>query len=130
MPARRPNPVDVTVGRNVRLHRLAAGLSQEALGDRIGVTFQQIQKYERGTNRIGASRLARIAEALDIPIAILFEGARSPTGGERTGKSLGELIAEPKAIRLARAFADIPDNDIRNCIVELLERIASSHHRA
>ena len=78
MPAKKPKPVDVVVGHNVRFQRLAAGLSQEALGAKIGVTFQQVQKYEKGTNRIGASRLTQIAEVLGISLgAVSLSLARS-----------------------------------------------------
>lgn len=125
MPARKPNPVDLTVGRNIRLHRIAAGMSQEALGNEIGVTFQQLQKYEKGANRVGASRLMQIANALGVQIAVLFEGVTATPEGARSDRSLGDLIAEPRAFRLAQAFAGISDAELRRRIVELIERIAA-----
>src|SRR5271156_3004013 len=124
MPAKKPKPVDVVVGHNVRFQRLAAGLSQEALGAKIGVTFQQVQKYEKGTNRIGASRLTQIAEVLGIPIPLLFEGASTGASDGHNHTSARELLAEPRAFRLARAFSHISDVQIQRCIVELVERIA------
>ncbi len=74
MPAKRPDLVDVIVGRNIRVHRLARRLSQNTLADRIGVSYQQVQKHERGVNHVGASRLARIADVLGVPVAVLFDG--------------------------------------------------------
>ena len=125
MPGKSPTAMDAVLGRNVRLQRMAAGLSQEKLGQEIGVTFQQIQKYEKGANRIGAVRLCRIAEILDIPIPALFEGVSAIPAGERADASLGEFVEEPRTLRLARAFAGISDDDLRLCIVELIERIAA-----
>jgi len=75
-----PNAIDVHVGARVRLRRMMLGLSQEKLGEHLGITFQQIQKYEKGTNRIGASRLQAIARVLSVPVAFFFEGA--PGGGD------------------------------------------------
>jgi transcriptional regulator with XRE-family HTH domain len=111
------------VGRNVRLYRMAAKLSQDELGRKIGVTFQQVQKYEKGTNRIGASRLNRISEALEVPIPALFEGVRSIPASRHT--SLSELLTQPRSFRLARAFSGIADDEIQRCLVELIERIAA-----
>lgn len=85
-----PHQNDVVVGRNIRIRRLAKNMSQTALAERIGITFQQIQKYEKGTNRVGASRLMQIAEALDVPIHSFFAGARSP--GRASAEKLLDLI--------------------------------------
>jgi transcriptional regulator with XRE-family HTH domain len=120
------NSVDKVVGRNVRLRRLAAKLTQAELGREIGVTFQQIQKYENGTNRIGASRLSRIAEVLEIPVPALFEGVGSIPGAGQS--SLGELLMEPRSRQLARAFSEISDDDIQRCLMALIEQIAARRH--
>lgn len=123
-----PNPVDVAVGRNIRMHRIAIKLSQEALGDRIGVTFQQVQKYEKGTNRVGASRLNMIATVLGIPVSRFFDDV-TPSG-RKNQPALTELLAEPRALRLARAFAEISDGDLRQTIVQLVERLATDRKSA
>ena len=117
--ARRPSPVDVAVGRNARIWRMAKGLSQAQLAHRLDVTFQQIQKYEVGANRIGTGRLVKLAAILGIPIAALFEGADAadPT------RSLHVLIADPRAFRLAHAFAAIEDTTLRLSLVKLVEKI-------
>src|SRR5690606_13936188 len=78
-----PNPIDIHVGSRVRLRRMMLGMSQEKLGEGLGITFQQIQKYEKGTNRIGASRLQHIARILSVPVSFFFEDA--PGGGDATG---------------------------------------------
>src|SRR5256885_4646469 len=89
----KPNPVDVHVGARVRLRRTLLGMSQEKLGDAIGLTFQQVQKYERGANRIGASRLYDLSRVLDVPVSYFFEefGETSPVSGtsEQSGESYG-----------------------------------------
>ena len=123
MARKEPNSVDKLVGRNVRLHRMAAKLSQQELGRKIGVTFQQVQKYEKGTNRIGASRLNRISEVLETPIPALFEGVRSVAGARQN--SVSELLAKPRSFRLAQAFSGIEDDELQRCLVELIERIAA-----
>jgi transcriptional regulator with XRE-family HTH domain len=124
MSPKKRSPVDAIVGRNVRVQRLAAGMSQQELARKIGVSFQQIQKYEKGTNRVGAGRLYRLAEIFGVPIAVLFEGVAAVPRDQRAGVSPAELIAEPQAFRLVRAFADITDIGLRSCIVVLVEQIA------
>lgn len=126
-----PEAVDFLVGRNIRMHRIAAKLSQTALGDRIGVSFQQVQKYEKGVNRVGAGRLTRIAAVLGVPIIRLFEGVRgySSADGSPT-RSMAELIAKPHASRLVNAFAEISDPVLRQSLVRFLEQIvAAEKHR-
>ena len=100
-------------------------MSQEALGDKIGVTFQQVQKYEKGTNRVGASRLNQIANALGTTVTKLFEGVGSASGEKRSTPSVTELIAEPHALRLAQAFAEISHTPLRLSIVQLVENLTS-----
>src|SRR3954463_4915435 len=87
MPAKAPNPVDKHVGSRVRMRRIMLGMSQERLGEGLGLTFQQIQKYEKGTNRIGASRLQRISEILQIPVSFLFEGSPGSSAAEAFGEA-------------------------------------------
>ena len=119
-PAKRPSSIDIAVGRNVRIWRMAKGLSQAQLAHRLGVTFQQVQKYEVGANRIGTGRLVKLATILGVPIAALFDG----TEGADPARSLLALIADKRAFRLARAFAAIADNTARLSLVNLVEKIA------
>src|ERR1700756_4580474 len=90
MSTKAPNPVDKYVGSRVRMRRIMLGMSQEKLGEALGLTFQQVQKYEKGTNRVGASRIQQIAEILQVPVSFLFEGG--PTG---TAKTDGSAEAPP-----------------------------------
>ena len=119
---RTPSPLDVAVGRNVRLWRLARGLSQAQLADRLGVTFQQVQKYEVGANRIGTGRLVKLSAVLSIPITALFDG----TDAADPSRSLLALISDTRSFRLAHAFAAIRDNRARLSLVNLVEQIAAS----
>jgi transcriptional regulator with XRE-family HTH domain len=120
IPAKRPSPIDVAVGRNVRIWRMAKGLSQAQLANRLGVTFQQIQKYEVGANRIGTGRLVKLAAILGVPIAALFDGSDAADAS----RSLLALIADKRAFRLARAFAAIKDSTVRGSLVNMVEKIA------
>jgi len=124
MSAKSPNATDITVGHNVRIRRLAKGLSQSQLAKGLGVTFQQVQKYEKGANRIGSGRLVRIAEVLEVPVTALFEGVEGPPGSG--APSLPRLLADPRSLRLAQAFAAIRDAAVRLSIVGLFERVAET----
>jgi transcriptional regulator with XRE-family HTH domain len=110
------------IGRNVRVHRRARGLSQSALARAIGVAYQQVQNYQGGINRIGGGRRTRIADALGVPLAALFEGVAP--GGEAQASSHLHLIADPASLRLAQAFARVQDRDARALIVALVELMA------
>ena len=117
---KRPSPVDVAVGRNVRIWRMARGLSQAQLGNRLGVTFQQVQKYEIGANRIGTGRLVKIAAILGVPIAALLQGADAA----EPSQALLTLISDSRSFRLADAFAAIKNKNFRESLVALVERLA------
>jgi transcriptional regulator with XRE-family HTH domain len=119
---KRPTPVDVAVGRNLRLWRMARGLSQAQLAQRLGVTFQQLQKYEVGANRIGTGRLVKVAAVLRVPITALFEG----TDAADPSRSLLALMSDTRSFRLAHAFAAIQDTGGRLSIVNLVEKIAAA----
>ena len=121
-PAKRPNSIDLAVGRNVRIWRMAKGLSQAQLASRLGVTFQQIQKYEVGSNRIGTGRLVKLAAVLHVPISALF----ADTDAAEPSASLLALVSDRRSFRLARAFAAIPDNRCRLSLVNLVEKIAAT----
>jgi transcriptional regulator with XRE-family HTH domain len=127
-----PNPVDKHVGSRVRMRRLMLSLSQEKLGDALGLTFQQVQKYEKGTNRIGASRLQHMSGILQVPVAFFFEGA--PRLGSDTKSFTGapsptfvsEFLATSEGLALMKAFTDIRNAKLRRSIVHLVEQIADA----
>jgi transcriptional regulator with XRE-family HTH domain len=116
-----PDPLDAMVGAKIRVFRIHRKLSQTDLAEQIGVTFQQVQKYEQGANRIGASRLSRIAAVLDVSIGELFESSGSKSGASA---SLFRLLSDPYALRVLKAYARISDPRIRRAIAELVEGIA------
>jgi transcriptional regulator with XRE-family HTH domain len=122
MSQRSPDPVDALVGRNIRIHRIDKGLTQTELGKRIGVTFQQVQKYEQGVNRVGGGRLFRIADVLGLPISTFFEG--TDHSEHKVKESPLALLAEPHALKLLRSFCQIDDMEVRRSIVEVVERLA------
>ncbi len=130
MPAGRSDANDATIGRNIRLQRQAARMSQGKLGARIGVSFQQVQKYERGASRIGAARLVRIAAALRVPLGALLEGI---AGVERKAGALStvRLLAHPHRLRLLQAFIAIDDAGLRRALLTLVEAMvrAMTHSR-
>ena len=131
MATKAPNPVDKYVGSRVRMRRIMLGMSQEKLGEALGLTFQQIQKYEKGTNRVGASRIQQISEILQVPVSFLFEGGPSgtpSTGGFSEGSSpsyVSDFLATSEGLALTRAFTRITDAKLRRSIVELVEQIAA-----
>ena len=123
MSTRSPDPIDALVGRNIHIHRIDKGLTQTDLAKGIGVTFQQVQKYEQGANRVGGGRLYKIADVLGLPISAFFEGADSPH--HKVKESPSALLAEPLALRLLKSFFQIDDMDARRAVAELVERLAS-----
>jgi transcriptional regulator with XRE-family HTH domain len=120
------DPIDAQVGHRIRIYRNARGMSQTALGDELGVTFQQVQKYEKGVNRVGAGRLTRIAGVLGIPVgALLGADAEQPkTQSSSADSSVLECLSMPGAVRLVQAYAQLPNSAIRSTIVSLVEQIA------
>jgi transcriptional regulator with XRE-family HTH domain len=134
MAKKAPNPIDRHVGSRVRMRRMMLGMSQEKLGNALGLTFQQVQKYEKGTNRIGASRLQQIAHILQVPVSFFFEGAPAVTTGTRS-EGMGEapspayvsdFLATSDGLALTKAFTRISDSKLRRRIVDLVEQIALS----
>lgn len=134
-PRKQPNPIDVYVGSRLKLRRTAVGMTQEKLGDQLGVTFQQVQKYEKGANRIGASRLQEIARILDVPVAYFFEEARATAHAEEefsfaedpSPSFEGPRGHPSEAHALARAFGRIGDPRLRRRIIDLVETLAEQH---
>src|SRR5881227_463792 len=131
MSTKAPNPVDKYVGSRVRMRRIMLGMSQEKLGLALGLTFQQVQKYEKGTNRVGASRIQQISEILQIPISFLFEGGPTSAAGIEgfsEGASpayVSDFLATAEGLALTRAFTRIDDPKLRRSIVDLVEQIAA-----
>jgi transcriptional regulator with XRE-family HTH domain len=123
MAKRSPLPVDTLVGQNIRICRLQRGLSQTELGQRIGVTFQQVQKYEKGANRVGASRLTQIADTLQVPLPTLFDGASTVEQVE-PGASPRFLLSKPHSLRLLQAFDKVKDDGTRMALLEVIECLA------
>ena len=135
---KQPNPIDIHVGSRVRLRRMMLSMSQEKLGDHLGITFQQIQKYEKGTNRIGASRLQHIARVLTVPVAFFFEDA--PGGGPgdtATGMSgpkqtsyVVDFLSSSEGIQLNKAFVRIKDAKLRRRIIDLVRTVVGEDPEA
>jgi len=124
-----PNPIDKHVGSRVRMRRMMVGMSQEKLGDSIGLTFQQVQKYEKGTNRIGASRLQQISIVLQVPVSFFFEGAPSTDkhGGFAEGGSpeyVQATLSTSDGLALVKAFSQVKNPKLRRRIVDLIEEMA------
>jgi transcriptional regulator with XRE-family HTH domain len=132
-----PNPTDKHVGSRVRMRRMMLGMSQEKLGDALGLTFQQVQKYEKGTNRIGASRLQQISHILQVPVSFFFEGApaahtlaKTDAMGEAPSPAyVSDFLATSDGLALTKAFMKIDDSKLRRRIVDLVEQIASREKR-
>jgi transcriptional regulator with XRE-family HTH domain len=131
-----PNPIDTHVGARLRMRRMLVGLSQEKLGAALNITFQQIQKYEKGANRIGASRLQEIARILQVPPAFFFEGAPSghaPTSGfaePDTSSYVVDCPSTPESVELGKAFALIRDPKVRRRILDLVTSLAQDSEGA
>ena len=128
MSIKRPDPVDIEVGQRIKIERMGRGLSQAAMANELGVSFQQLQKYERGVNRVGAGRLTRIAKALGIPVATFF-GGKEVLESEKREKSGAtsplQLLTVPGAFRLLRAYTDIIDSDVRRSILNLVDQVSA-----
>jgi transcriptional regulator with XRE-family HTH domain len=125
MPQKPPNPIDVHVGERIRMWRTERKISRITLGEALGLTGQQIQKYEKGTNRIGASRLQLICRVLEIPVSVLFEGALgSPPGEGGMPQDITDFMESPEGARFVAAFSKIADRKMRRGIARLVNRIA------
>lgn len=121
---RRATPHDVTLGRRIRAQRLSHGLSQEELAEGLGITFQQLQKYEKGSNRISATRLHEISVILQVPISAWFADEDGTSRRGRESTDAHEFITSARAIRLLRSFSQIEDAKVQNMIADLCEKLA------
>lgn len=130
--AANPNPVDIHVGSRIRLRRTLLGMSQEKLGGAIGLTFQQVQKYERGTNRVGSSRLYQLAKVLNVPVSFFFDDMPQEVAGDHGGfrESAEPFDDNPltkrETLELVRAYHRIPSAAVRRRVFELMKSLAES----
>lgn len=129
---KKPNPTDIHVGSRIRLRRNMMGMSQEKLGENLGITFQQIQKYEKGTNRVGASRLQAIASIMGVPVAFFFEDVPGHDAGSNRGFAeegstsfAVDFLNSAEGLQLNRAFVKITDPKVRRRIIDLLKSLSS-----
>ena len=130
MPNKTPNPIDKYVGSRIRMRRLMLSMSQEKLADALGLTFQQVQKYEKGTNRVGASRLQAISNALEVPVSFFFDGAPGVRGAAAVGNDFTQaFLATRDGLALARLWPTLPDN-VRHQLVVLAGEIVGGNATA
>jgi transcriptional regulator with XRE-family HTH domain len=134
MPKKQANPVDVQVGNRVRIRRMLIGMSQERLGDLLGLTFQQVQKYEKGVNRIGAGLLYEVARILNVPIDFFYEGlatANQPGAGENEASAppVMEFVSSGEGLQLSLAFMKIRDTKVRKRVLDLVKSLAEEEEQ-
>jgi transcriptional regulator with XRE-family HTH domain len=128
---KKPNPIDIHVGSRIRLRRTMLGMSQEKLGESLGITFQQIQKYEKGTNRVGASRLQNISSILNVPVSFFFEDAPGDHSGQSgmaeasSSNYVVDFLSSAEGLQLNRAFVKIADPKVRRRLVDLVKSLAA-----
>ncbi len=126
-----PDPIDVHVGGRVRLRRMVLGMSQDALGKALGLTFQQVQKYEKGSNRIGAGRLKQLSELLEVPIQFFYDDYDTVIGArgfaeEAPGDPFMDLLHSPEGVQLCRHYSEIEDPKVRKRVLELVRSISET----
>lgn len=129
----KPEPVDVHVGSRVRLRRTLLGMSQDKLGKALGLTFQQVQKYERGANRIGSSRLFKLSQILDVPVSFFFDDMPAEITGKATGMADGNKqafevgqLSRRETLELVRAYYKITDPSVRKKLFEMVKALGNS----
>jgi transcriptional regulator with XRE-family HTH domain len=134
-----PNPIDIHVGSRVRLRRMLVGMSQEKLGEMLGLTFQQIQKYEKGANRIGASRLYQISQILDVPVQFFFEDIAAEHQMSPRGSGFSEtdpaplvmdFVSSAEGLQLNRSYTRISDPTVRKKLLELVKSLSHEQSQA
>ena len=138
-PAGKPNPVDIHVGQRIRLRRTLLGMSQEKLGEALGLTFQQVQKYERGANRVGSSRLFQLARVLDVPVSYFFEEMSAETTARAKAAATDPGLAEDtsegyqadpmtkrETLELVRAYYRITDPKLRRRLFDMTKALAAA----
>lgn len=131
-----PNPIDKHVGSRVRMQRMLVGMSQEKLGEALSLTFQQVQKYEKGTNRIGASRLQQISQVLGVPVDFFFTDAPVPGNGAggfaevSSTAYVADFLSTSEGVQLTKSFVRIRDPKVRRRIVDLVTALAGEEREA
>lgn len=122
---KKANTIDAQVGNRVRIRRMLIGMSQEKLGDLLGLTFQQVQKYEKGINRIGAGRLFEIAHILDVPVDFFYDGVGTPSHGlAEASAPVMEFVSSNEGLQLSLAFMKIKDAKVRKRVLDLVKSLA------
>ncbi len=128
MPKKQANPIDAQVGNRVRIRRMLIGMSQEKLGDLLGLTFQQVQKYEKGVNRIGAGRLYEISRILGVPIDFFYESVAGTGEGfaeSENAPPVMEFVSSGEGLQLSLAFMKIKDPKVRKRVLDLVKSLAN-----
>jgi len=123
------NPIDIQVGNRVRIRRMLIGMSQERLGDLLGLTFQQVQKYEKGVNRIGAGRLFEVSRILNVPVDFFYEGVAAAGQPESDGAPVMEFVSSGEGRQLALAFMKIKDTKVRKRMLDLVKSLAEEEEQ-
>jgi transcriptional regulator with XRE-family HTH domain len=134
MPKKQANPIDVQVGNRVRIRRMLIGMSQERLGDLLGLTFQQVQKYEKGVNRIGAGRLFEVARILNVPVNFFYEGLATTdqpgmSSAEAAAPPVMEFVSSGEGLQLSLAFMKIKDTKVRKRVLDLVKSLAEEEEQ-
>ena len=129
MAKKQVNPIDIQVGNRVRIRRMLIGMSQEKLGDLLGLTFQQVQKYEKGVNRIGAGRLFEVSRILNVPIDFFYEGVSAAGQPESDGAPVMEFVSSGEGLQLALAFMKIKDAKVRKRMLDLVKSLAEEEEQ-
>jgi transcriptional regulator with XRE-family HTH domain len=127
VPKKQANPIDIQVGNRVRIRRMLIGMSQERLGDLLGLTFQQVQKYEKGVNRIGAGRLFEMSRILNVPVDFFYEGVNAQSaqpGTDGEGAPVMEFVSSGEGMQLSLAFMKIKDGKVRKRVLDLVKSLA------
>jgi transcriptional regulator with XRE-family HTH domain len=133
VPKKQANPIDIQVGNRVRIRRMLIGMSQERLGDLLGLTFQQVQKYEKGVNRIGAGRLFEVSRILNVPVDFFYEGLSGagdqPGMGENQSAPVMEFVSSGEGLQLSLAFMKIKDAKVRKRVLDLVKSLAEDEEQ-
>ncbi len=131
VPKKQVNPIDIQVGNRVRIRRMLIGMSQERLGDLLGLTFQQVQKYEKGVNRIGAGRLFEVSRILNVPVDFFYEGVNAIPAGASEAESapVMEFVSSGEGLQLSLAFMKIRDTKVRKRVLDLVKSLAEDEEQ-
>jgi transcriptional regulator with XRE-family HTH domain len=131
IPKRQTNPIDLQVGSRMRIRRMLIGMTQERLGDLLGLTFQQVQKYEKGVNRIGAGRLYEVSRVLNVPVDFFYEGVDDVPGlgGSEVAPPVLEFVSSGEGLQLSLAFMKIKDTKVRKRVLDLMKSLAGEEEQ-